>query len=181
MLKKFCSKFISAIRSDNKSCPPISLYNLPAKSLPQDEFESHCCNHGNLPIYHITDYDSAVGIITKKTIYGVDVVSSAHFHISPQLAFPQASKEGVILGFSWSGQLKKSAASRNDTTHSDRTPNILFDIKVNGPTSDTWELRIYPPTYKDLELQWIGFGSESRLLISPLVIAVLHSDNMEDN
>lgn len=109
-------------------------------------FELDSKRSGALPIYHVSNRESAQSIYATGKIFGVDVVSSAHFHHTPEAASRQAAADGVILGFIWSGAVTNVDLSNDASTHRDRRPNILFDVPIAAYDNQTWELRLYPGT-----------------------------------
>ncbi len=124
------------------------------------------------PMYHATEMESAVTIVATKKIYGIDVVSAAHFHHRPDGAIRQAQKSGVYLGFFWSGEVVQVDLALNDTTHADRRPNILFDVPIEKVGGETWELRLYPGT-TGLLLAYFEVGGNGYRLNTPVALSVI--------
>lgn len=109
-------------------------------------FQHQGQNQSATAIFHGTDRGGAASIIESKKIYGIDVVSSAHFHHDARAAINQAHRRGVLLGFLWAGQVIKVDLSNDASSHRDRRPNILMDVPTTASGSRTWEMRLYPGT-----------------------------------
>ena len=149
-----------------------SLDSLPGVTVTLADFELHCQEHGWKPIYHVTDHESATSIVSSKVIGGFGGFSAAHFHHSPDLAWGQATNNGIVLGFSWSGEIRRVNLSNPLGTYGDRTPNVLFDAPVAKYLQRTWELRLYPGTNSNLELRYLQIDSRVVILDEPLAITV---------
>ena len=135
-------------------------------------FESDTKQSGALPIYHVSDHESSQSIYTSGKIFGVDIVSSAHFHHTPQGAMGQAAANGTLLGFTWRGAVTNVDLFNDASTHRDRRPNVLFDVPISKNNSQTWELRLYPGTAGVL-LCFVEIANTSYLLRSPRNIEVV--------
>lgn len=135
-------------------------------------FESDTKQSGALPIYHVSNRESAQSIYATGKIFGIDVVSSAHFHHTPQGAGRQAAVDGILLGFTWSGVVANVDLSNDASSHRDRRPNILFDVPISEYDNQTWELRLYPGT-TGLLLAFFEIANTGYLLRSPRVVEVI--------
>ena len=136
------------------------------------EFENSAKRENAVTIYHVTSFERAQSVFEQRQIFGVDVVSSAHFHWSVCGATNQARAHGAVLGFVWRGPVQRLILDRDSSTHSDRRPNILFDVPVATYDQQTWELRLYPGT-TGVELSFIEMGSEAFLLREPVLLRVV--------
>lgn len=133
----------------NMFCPPLLSDKWLAentKPYSRVSFESDAKQSGASPIYHVSDLESAQSIYETRKIFGIDVVSSAHFHHTPQGARRQAAADGILLGFTWRGARANVDLSDNASSHRDRRPNILLDVPISEYNNETWELRLYPGT-----------------------------------
>lgn len=159
----------------NILCPPY----LSKKWLDNNTIQYSCLDFkddkkqsGGKPIFHVTDYESAQSIYESGKIFGIDTVSSAHFHHTPQGASRQAASVGVALGFSWHGTVIKIDLSDDPSSHRDRRANILFDVPCSETNDETWELRLYPGT-TSLQLRFVEIANTGYLLKSPKNIEVI--------
>ena len=138
----------------------------------REEFERSANLSKSKAIYHVTDMEAARTILESKTIYGIDVVSAAHFHYSPEKIGAQAIKTGLFLGFKWAGPVKRGIWSGKGSSHSDCSPNQLLEVPVSEKDDRTWELRLYPGT-QNLELCYLEFEGRGYLLKEPIVLRVI--------
>lgn len=138
----------------------------------RSDFVAEAKSTGATPMFHVTDLERAQSIVDRGEIYGVDVVSSAHFHRTPEAASHQADASGFVLGFSWSGQVIAIDLPTNLTSHNDRRPNILFDAPISEFDRRTWELRLYPGTV-GLALSYVEVAGNGYLLRKPIELRVI--------
>ncbi len=136
------------------------------------DFENAATSEHARAIYHVTSVERAQSVFEQRQIFGVDVVSSAHFHSAVSGAASQAFAEGAVLGFVWRGPVHKLNLDRDSSTHTDRRPNILFDVPIAAHDQRTWEMRLYPGT-TGLELTFIEIAGEAHLLREPVLLRVV--------
>ncbi|PVX83670.1 hypothetical protein [Paraburkholderia unamae] len=139
-------------------------------------FELDAKTQGVVPIFHVTDLSSAQAIYLSKTMFGIDVVSAAHFHHTPQGAGAQAIADGVLLGFTWKGRIVNVDLSDDRSSHKDRRANILFDVPISEYRRDTWELRLYPGTSSGLKLEFIEYAQCGFLLSNQREVSIVHAE-----
>lgn len=145
------------------------------------EIELRCKYENSYLIYHATDQSAAVSIWETRSIFGIDVVNSAHFHHKIESAKSQSIKniensQIIALGFIWRGPREKVNLSNDRTTHSNRSPNILFDVPCSEFIEGTWELRLYPGTDKYLSFEFIIISEKCYFLNEPISVHVLDPD-----
>ncbi len=130
------------------SPPPLSDKWLSINATPYSRanFESDTKQSRALPIYHVSDHESGQSIYATGKIFGIGVVSSAHFHHTPQGANRQPAADGILLGFTWRGAVANVDLSNDASSHRDCRPNILFDVPILEYNNQTWELRLHPGT-----------------------------------
>lgn len=138
----------------------------------RSDFENAAMSEHAVAIYHVTSIERAQSVFAQRQIFGVDVVSSAHFHSSVSGAANQAYAEGAVLGFMWRGPVHKLQLDRDSSTHTDRRPNILFDVPIATHDQRTWEMRLYPGT-TGLELSFVEIDGEAHLLREPVLLRVV--------
>jgi len=143
-----------------------------ADSSSRSDFESAARSEGAQAIYHVTSLGRAQSIVEQGVIFGVDTVSAAHFHHDISKASDQAEGSGAVLGFTWHGQVKQPSYLNDSATHTDRRPNILFDVPRSEYDTSTWEMRLYPGT-TGLELTFVEIGEEAFLLREPILLRVV--------
>ncbi len=136
------------------------------------DFATAAKSEDSVAIYHVTSVELAQSVFEQRQIFGVDVVSSAHFHSSVSGAANQAFAEGAVLGFVWRGPVHKLQLDRDSSTHADRRPNILFDVPIATHDQRTWEMRLYPGT-TGLELTFVEIDAVAYLLREPVLLRVV--------
>lgn len=138
----------------------------------RSDFESAAKGEGAQAIYHVTSLECAQSIVEQGVMFGVDIVSAAHFHHDISKASGQAVGSGAVLGFVWRGPVKQLSYLNDSSTHADRRPNILFDAPLSEYDTRTWELRLYPGT-TGLELTYVEISKDAYLLREPVLLRVI--------
>ena len=142
----------------------------------RESFQTQAQDQSAKAIFHATDSESAASIIETKKIYGIDVVSSAHFHHDVSGAMNQAQRSGVLMGFLWGGEVIKVDLSNDISSHRDRRPNILMDVPISASGTKTWEMRLYPGT-TGLMLHYLEFSSGHAYLLKQAIVFQVISDD----
>ena len=137
----------------------------------RSDFEIHALSQNGVAMYHSTNLANSQSIFKSGKMFGIDVVSTAHFHYTPDEAMQKANHSGAVLGFVWGGDCSNVDVSNYASCHRDRRPNVLFDVPVNEFDDSTWELRMYPGS-SGLALAFIEVDGQSYLLNQPRSISV---------
>ena len=135
----------------------------------RSDFEIHALS---VAMYHSTNLANSQSIFNSGKMFGIDVVSSAHFHYTPDEAKRQANHSGAVLGFVWGGDCTNVDVSNYASSHRDRRPNVLFDVPVTEFDDSTWELRMYPGS-SGLALAFIEVDGQNYMLNDPRSISVI--------